>query len=344
MLERVRIKGFQSLADVDLELGPLTVIVGRSNSGKSALRRAVEAVIDNAPTTGRLRTGADHMVVELTTEAGTVTWTKGGKGTNVYRVGELVQDKPGSTITPEAQAVLRLTPANFSDQFDKPYLLGESPSKVAAALGELTNITVLFDSIREANRRAKAHASAAGTLKGQLEAAETRLAGFSDLPGEAQALHAQAALLATAKDAERAWATAAQAARAAQARQEQADAAEQVLAQTVDPRPAAAHLEKADTAAQLLQRFAATANAARQWAATAAKELPPEPPDLTEAQATANEAARLADLLGYAREMVAQAHNYGQLADNMADDIAAAQAQLAQYDTCPLCGTVGVHL
>ena len=48
MIERVHIQGFQSLADVDLELGGFTVIQGKSNSGKSAFIRALRAVVTNA--------------------------------------------------------------------------------------------------------------------------------------------------------------------------------------------------------------------------------------------------------------------------------------------------------
>jgi predicted ATPase len=36
VITRVRVKNFRSLADVDVELGPLTVLVGRNGSGKSA--------------------------------------------------------------------------------------------------------------------------------------------------------------------------------------------------------------------------------------------------------------------------------------------------------------------
>ena len=55
MITRVRVKNFRSLADVDVALGPLTVLVGRNGAGKSAfvdalcfIRDALRSGIDEA--------------------------------------------------------------------------------------------------------------------------------------------------------------------------------------------------------------------------------------------------------------------------------------------------------
>ncbi len=51
MITRVRVKNFRSLADVDVTLGPLTVLVGRNGAGKSAfidvMRFVRDALTDN---------------------------------------------------------------------------------------------------------------------------------------------------------------------------------------------------------------------------------------------------------------------------------------------------------
>ena len=46
MITRVRVKNFRSIADADVELGPLTVLVGRNGSGKSAFIDALRFVRD----------------------------------------------------------------------------------------------------------------------------------------------------------------------------------------------------------------------------------------------------------------------------------------------------------
>lgn len=54
LLARVRIRGFRSAGDVELELGPVTALVGESRSGKSNVLRAVRALLEpGAPALGR---------------------------------------------------------------------------------------------------------------------------------------------------------------------------------------------------------------------------------------------------------------------------------------------------
>jgi predicted ATPase len=56
MITRVRVKNFRSLADVDVTLGPLTVLVGRNGAGKSAFVDALCFVRD------ALRSGIDEAI------------------------------------------------------------------------------------------------------------------------------------------------------------------------------------------------------------------------------------------------------------------------------------------
>src|SRR5688572_7680246 len=56
---------FQSLGRVEVEVSGLTVLVGPSNRGKSALIRALEAVLFNKPGDAFVRHGKKKAVVEL---------------------------------------------------------------------------------------------------------------------------------------------------------------------------------------------------------------------------------------------------------------------------------------
>ena len=46
MIKRIRIQNYRSLIDVDVELGPLTVLIGLSGTGKSNFVRAIRALRD----------------------------------------------------------------------------------------------------------------------------------------------------------------------------------------------------------------------------------------------------------------------------------------------------------
>lgn len=46
MIERIRIRNYRSLHEIDVQLGPLTVLIGRSGSGKSNIVRAIRLLRD----------------------------------------------------------------------------------------------------------------------------------------------------------------------------------------------------------------------------------------------------------------------------------------------------------
>lgn len=351
MLTHLRVRNFQSLADVELELAPFTVIVGPSNHGKSAIRRAIESVVDNAPATGRLRTGADTITVELTTGTGAkVAWEKGSKRNAYVLLGAdgttVVQDKPGASATPEVTAMLGLDGLNFADQFDPPYLLTETPSAAAKALGELTNITVLYDGIREATRRQRSHQGTAKTLTAQLDTATTELATYGHLPAEGQRLEAAATALGAAKEAERSWAVLNLAATDAANLVARIAQADDVLAGLPDPTAALLAISHAERAIADYEAIGAAEAIACERAAYVRSwsDLPPLP----ELPADLEAAVTTAETLATA---VIQADAYRRHVERCQSEALAqegtetnAQQALAAIDACPMCGATTGHL
>lgn len=207
MITKLGILNFQSIEQLAVECGPITVFVGESDSGKSAVVRALYAAAFNDYPSDHVRTGSSHSTVVVATEAGSVMAEKGAK-VNRYQVSlrkmthqdpeQKRFDRAGRDV-PEAVAEFlqwrsvelddgtKFAPS-ISRQFDGPFLVGESPLKVAKILGSLTNISVLFAAIREGTlqeRRAKqtaeqalteaqAHEARADELLPAYEAAEDR--------------------------------------------------------------------------------------------------------------------------------------------------------------------------
>ena len=279
--------------------------------------------------------------MEVATEAGRVVWEKGPKR-NAYTVttdaGTVVQDKPGANATPEALALLGLDADNFSDQFDRPFLLGETPSGVAKALGELTNITVLFDAQREASRQRTEHGRRATTLGEQLDRARTELATYDDLPQEDARLRELADQLATTKAAQDAWAHAARALQDAWRARDAVTDATTVLDTLPDPTEALALLDQAERARAGAATLQLRADAAAHYARQAAEELPeaPElPPDLSIA---VSHAQALQAAAQSATGLAARVHELTFTADGAWGDEGTYRQQLDAIDTCPLCG------
>lgn len=166
MINRIQIVDFQGLEDIDFECGPITVIHGESDVGKSAIVRALYGLAFNRYPRGHVREGAKESYVSVMVDDGIVTAVK-GPGVNKYQflahndAGELNWDKVGTEVPDAISDLLgwheievddgtKFTP-NFSRQFDPPFLLTDSPSRRAKVLGSLTNVATLYAAAKMAN-------------------------------------------------------------------------------------------------------------------------------------------------------------------------------------------------
>jgi hypothetical protein len=210
MIEALGIKDFQSIDTLAVACGPITVFVGESDSGKSAVVRALYALAFNDYPSDHLRAGknrsADASQISVKIDGKTVTAHK-GKARNGYLLVESALathtepetrewNRVGRDVPEEVVAALGWRTVELDDgskfapsiqrQFDGPFLLADSPSRVAKVLGSLTNISTLFSAIREGSRLEKQHRKAA-------DVATEEAARHGD---EAEALAAQAEALA----------------------------------------------------------------------------------------------------------------------------------------------------
>lgn len=207
MIESVKISNFQSLHDVELDLGKFTVIVGASSSGKSALTRAIHAVASNALDSDNITRGNKLASVSLRTGDATVTIERNGNESSVYKIAKVGSKESRFTklnrqVPAEVTEALGISPStkevasiNFAGQFDTPYLLKEGSSSVARILGELTNVSTIFSAVREASRRAKAASSIVNIRKKDQEKLMSQLSDYVDISKQAKALSAAEKIL-----------------------------------------------------------------------------------------------------------------------------------------------------
>lgn len=215
MLTRLKVDNFQSLTSADVELGKLTVIVGPSNSGKSAVVRAIRAACHNVRSPSIVTAGHKKTTISLSTTDGDTVVLERGEGVARYSLhidggSPEIFTKIAASVPDDVTKILAMPPGgpNFTTQFDKPYLLGESSTEVARVLSDLTNTHVVLGAAREANR-ARLAASTELTVRvkdkdrldaklkefDDLEEREVLLYGASGLLDEAEARSLKAAQL-----------------------------------------------------------------------------------------------------------------------------------------------------
>lgn len=190
MVHRVRIVNFQSIGDLTVDPGKLTVLSGPSNSGKSAFVRAIRVLVSNPRgdyyrrhDTKETRVGLAVALPESGEEAHVNFWrAKQVRYTIEYRNVEPV-DPPdeeftavGTSVPDSVSADLQIDPdLQITDQFDAPYLLGLTGSAVAKELGAITRADLMMRASHKAGRNSSDSRKAADTLAAQASQEETLL-------------------------------------------------------------------------------------------------------------------------------------------------------------------------
>lgn len=162
---KLRLKNFQSISNADIEIGPLTVLVGQSDIGKSAVIRALYLLHRNQGGLELVKHGSAKLAVEQELEDGTKVSILKGKGVNSYFVNEKSFSKIGRDIPVEVLDLLRTSELpldkdlsldlNFSLQFDHPFLLADSTSIITKAISSLSGINIIYSAIREGSAEAQ---------------------------------------------------------------------------------------------------------------------------------------------------------------------------------------------
>lgn len=144
MFNRVSINNFQSHKHSVLNFHEgMNVIIGQSDSGKSAILRALRFVSDNRPGGDAFRStwgGATFVKIELM-ENVSVMRTK-SKKENSYRLS--TYDEPflafGQDVPIEIQKALNIDDVNMQKQLDAPFLLSETSGNVATHFNKIAKL------------------------------------------------------------------------------------------------------------------------------------------------------------------------------------------------------------
>lgn len=157
----------------------ITVIVGASDRGKSAVLRALGCVAVGEPDGQDLiRHDSEGYKIKLEVPGHTVI-RKRGKSGNVYVLDgvRLTRDR-GEWPPPQVLNAVRLCPQNFQWQLDGPLWFLDSAGQVAKQLNEVVDLEAIDTVLGEANAAAK---KAVATYEGAVQEEESAKHAYQNL-------------------------------------------------------------------------------------------------------------------------------------------------------------------
>jgi exonuclease SbcC len=157
MIESLKIKNFQSHKDTGLKFHEgVNAIIGPSDSGKTAIFRALKWVLENRPAGQDFHSwwkGDPSISIEL--ENGTKVTRERIKSENIYKVDNLEFKAFGQKVPDEVQRILNISPINFQWQMDSPFLLSQSSGEVARYLNSVVNLESIDTALANIERRVR---------------------------------------------------------------------------------------------------------------------------------------------------------------------------------------------
>jgi DNA repair ATPase RecN len=150
MLKRIRIKNFQKHDKLDIEFSPnVTTIVGSSDSGKSAIVRALRWACLNKPNgSSFIRNGQKSVKVRIEVDDSKITRTKGSS--NTYELDEEKFHSFGTSVPDDIKNLLKLDDINFQCQHDSPFWFSDSPGQVSKNLNQIIDLSIIDRTLSEA--------------------------------------------------------------------------------------------------------------------------------------------------------------------------------------------------
>ncbi len=140
MLKSIHLSNFQSYKDSYLEFDPgVNIIVGASDSGKTAILRALRWVVWNRPSGDAFRsTWGGETSVTLQINGQSIQRVK--DKAEEYKLGETSFKAFGTSIPEEIIQALNLNEINLQQQLDSPFLLSNSPGEVAKHFNKIAHL------------------------------------------------------------------------------------------------------------------------------------------------------------------------------------------------------------
>lgn len=158
MLQIIKIRNFQALKDVTITLGNVTVLVGKSDVGKSAFIRALNSFFHNSFNEEYAHNGNLPCGIAIQKDGKVAIGRRTTKGVE-YKLDSTVYSKTAKKLPTDISSFLGIQEYaidkdysilfQIQNQFDSPFLLQESSTSVAKIIGRISNLNVVLMAMRQ---------------------------------------------------------------------------------------------------------------------------------------------------------------------------------------------------
>lgn len=156
MIKSLKLTNFQCHKQLDLDFSPkVNCIIGASDSGKSAVIRALNWVTFNRPSgDAYIRNGSKEATAEIVTDNATIKRIKSSTK-NYYEVNGNELKAVGTSVPDDVTKALNLDTINFQGQHDSPYMLSNTAGEVGKAFNNMVDLTTIDRVLLGLNREIK---------------------------------------------------------------------------------------------------------------------------------------------------------------------------------------------
>jgi uncharacterized protein YhaN len=197
---KIRVRNYQSIADAKIEVNGLTVVTGRSNMGKSALIRAVGAMLFGAPGEAFIKNGESWAGGAIVIEDGAgqfyVKWRKVKpqartpnlqpaleiNGTMHTKIGREHKD----LVAPFGIAEIETSTTRFrpqiASQFDGIFLVTANDTAVAEVFKVLGRVDIITEAQKDAKKEHKETLDRKAIRREDTETQKARVKEFENTP------------------------------------------------------------------------------------------------------------------------------------------------------------------
>jgi exonuclease SbcC len=196
VIKKLEIKNYQSHKKTEINLHPgVNAIVGPTDSGKSAILRALRWVLFNdQPGDAYRRHGSDRTEVSITIPEPTqlidgaigfarIRSNKENKYEMLHHgIGDSIFDKVGNEVPEEIAKAFNMDDINVQRQMDAPFLLSESPAEVGRVLNRAAGIDDIDACMSKINGMERENSSELKTRTRDLEGLDAELSRYRRLP------------------------------------------------------------------------------------------------------------------------------------------------------------------